>query len=155
VNGLIFQRGFVSPSFVQEAAGGNTVERSIELDHPLVLVVNDAITDVSEILPIMELVKKAKKPLVLFSKDLQEEPASTMIYNNMKGITTCAAVNIPWAGGIEKDNLEDIAILTGATLVDNEHDLMLEDVELEHFGKAKHIKVTEYETSIVDGAGDP
>ena len=154
VNGLVFSRGFVSPNFVQEEAGGNIVEQSIELDHPLVLVVANKIKHVEQILPIMELVKKAKRPLVLFSQDLQAEPASTMVYNSMKGIVSCAAVNIPWAGGVERDSLEDIAALTGATLVDNEHNLLLSEVELKHFGRAKHIKVTEYETSIVDGQGE-
>ena len=67
---------------------------------------------------------------------------------------SCAAVNIPWAGEIEIENLKDIAILTGATLIDNQHDILLSEVTLEHFGKAKHIKVTEYETSIVDGNSD-
>lgn len=155
VNGLIFARGFVSPNFVQEEAGGNKAEQSIELDHPLVLVVASPIARVEEILPIMEMVKKAKQPLVVFSTDLREEPASTMVYNNMKGIMQSAAVNIPWAGGVERDNLEDVAALTGATLVDNEHKLLLSEVGLEHFGRAKHIKVTETETSIVDGQGDP
>ena len=76
-----------------------------------------------------------------------------MIYNCKKGIIKCIAVNIPWAAGIEKENLEDIAILTGATLVDNEHILNLKDVLLHHFGRAKMIKVTENQTSIVSGKG--
>ena len=105
VNGLIFSRGFVSPNFVQEKAGGNTLEQCIELDHPLVLVVANRIKHVEEILPIMELAKKQKRPLVLFSQDLQAEPASTMVYNSMKGIVPCAAVNIPWAGGVERESL--------------------------------------------------
>ena len=77
-----------------------------------------------------------------------------MIYNNTKGIMSSAAINIPWAGGVEIENLKDIALLTGATLIDNKHDILLEDIKLEHFGKCKHIKVTEYETSIVDGNCD-
>ena len=76
-----------------------------------------------------------------------------MVYNNLKGILKCAAVNIPWAGGVERDNLEDIATLTGARLIDNQHDVLLEDITLEHFGRAKLIKINEYETNIVDGAG--
>lgn len=77
-----------------------------------------------------------------------------MVYNSKKGIVQCAAVNIPWAGGVELENLKDIAAMTGATLVDNEHVLKLEDITLEHFGRAKFIKINEYETSIVDGKGD-
>lgn len=107
-----------------------------------------------QILPVLELAKKVKKPLVLFSMDLQEEPASTMIYNCKKGIIKCMAVNIPWAAGLELDNLKDIAVITGATIVDNQHVLHLSEVKLEHFGSAKLIKVSEWETSIVDGGGD-
>jgi len=99
----------------------------------------------------MELAKIAKKPLVVFSMDLQEEPASTMIYNNLKGIVKCSAVNIPWAGGIELENLKDIAVVTGAKLIDNKHDILLSEVKMEHFGKAKHIRISEFDTSIVDG----
>jgi len=139
---------------VQEASGGNVAELSVELEHPPVLVVADRIQTVEELLPILELAKKVKRPLVLFSMDLQDEPASTMIYNSKKGIIKCAAVNIPWAAGLEQDSLKDIAVITGATVVDNEHVLCLEDVELEHFGTAKLIKVSMDETSIVDGAGD-
>jgi len=138
---------------VQEASGGNVAELTVELEHPLVLVVADRIQTVEELLPILELAKKVKRPLVLFSMDLQDEPASTMIYNSKKGIIKCAAVNIPWAAGLEQDSLKDIAVITGATVVDNEHVLRLEDVELEHFGTAKLIKVSMDET-IVDGAGD-
>lgn len=119
-NGLIFNRGLVSPHLVCEEAGGNVVEQSLEFDHPLVLVVADKIEDIQQILPILEMVKKMKKPLVLFSMDLQEEPLSTLVYNNKKGIVKCAAVNIPWAGNMELEHLKDIATVTGATLVDND-----------------------------------
>jgi len=69
----------------------------------------------------LELVKKANKPLVIFSMDLQEEPCSTLVYNAKKGIVKCCAVNIPWAAGVELEQLRDIAAMTGATVVDNEH----------------------------------
>jgi chaperonin GroEL len=103
----------------------------------------------------MELVKKAKKPLVVFSMDMQEEPLSTMVYNSKKNIVKCCAVNIPWAAGIELENLRDIAAMTGATVVDNLHMLSVRQVRMEHFGKANYIKINEHETSIVDGQGDP
>ena len=83
----------------------------------------------------MELAKKHKKPIVVFSMDMQEDPASTMVYNARKGIVQCAAVNIPWAAGLEQDTLQDIALMTGATLIDNQHNLFVEDVKLEHFGR--------------------
>ena len=121
VNGLIFERGFANPNFIQEESGANVVEQSMELEHPLVLVVADKIIDVEEILPVLELVKKAKRPLVVFCEDLREDPKSAMVYNSKKGIIQCVAVNMPWTGGVEKDNLKDIAMLTGASVVDNEH----------------------------------
>ena len=119
VNGLIFDRGFANPNFIQAESGGNVVEQCVELEHPLVLVVADKIKDVQEVLPVLELVKKAKRPLVVFSEDLREDPMSAMVYNVKKGIIQCVAVNMPWTGGVEKDNLKDIAVLTGATVVDN------------------------------------
>ena len=86
--------------------------------------------------------------------DLQEDPASTMIYNARKGIVQCCAVNVPWSAGIEKDNLQDIATMTGATLVDDEYVLKMKDLTLEHFGKARMIKVSENETTISGGHCD-
>ena len=77
-----------------------------------------------------------------------------MVYNCKKGIIQCVAVNMPWTGGIEKDNLKDIAILTGATVVDNQHMLTTPQVRMEHFGRAAMIKVGEYQTTIVDGQGE-
>lgn len=127
---------------------------STEFEHPLVLVVGTPIYSVEEMLPILEMVKLVKKPLVVFCMDLREEPASTMIYNCKKGIIKCMAVNVPWAAGIEQDNLKDIAVITGATFIDNEHENMLGDLTLDHFGTAKLIKVSAEETSIVDGGGD-
>lgn len=128
VNGLIFNRGFSTPNFVQEESGGNLVEQSIEFEYPLVLVVANRISSIEQIVPVMELVKKHKKPLVVFSMDLQDDPASTMVYNARKGIVKCCAVNIPWSAGIERENLIDIATMTGATLIDDEHALMLKDL---------------------------
>ena len=106
-------------------------------------MVADKISKVSEIVPIMDLVKQSpsNRPLLIFSEDLQEEPMSTMIYNNQKDIIQCCAVNVPWSAGIQKEILKDIAVMTGATLVDNEFGLKIEDVKLEHFGSAKTIRV--------------
>lgn len=99
-------------------------------------MVNDKIAQTSEILPVLELCKKHNRPLVLFSLDLREDPASMMVYNNKSGSLKTAAVNIPWSGGMETETLKDIAAMTGATVVDNQHYLELKDVELEHFGSA-------------------
>ena len=91
----------------------------------------------------MDIVKQSpsNRPLLIFSEDLQDEPMSTMIYNNQKDIIQSCAVNVPWSAGIQKEILKDIAVMTGATLVDNEFDLKIEDVKLEHFGSAKTIRV--------------
>ena len=102
----------------------------------MILVVANRVSEVSQIAPILDIVKKAQRPFLLFSEDLQEEPMSTMIYNNQKDILQCCAVNVPWAAGIQKESLKDIAVMTGATLVDDDYDLRLEDVELKHFGSA-------------------
>ena len=91
----------------------------------------------------MDIVKQSpsNRPLLIFSEDLQDEPMSTMIYNNQKDIIQSCAVNVPWSAGIQKEILKDIAVMTGATLVDNEFSLKIEDVKLEHFGSAKTIRV--------------
>ena len=104
----------------------------------------------------MDLIKKSgtERPFLLFSEDLQEEPMSTMIYNNKKDIIRCCAVNVPWSGGVEKEHLKDIAVMTGATLVDDEFNLKLKDVEMKHFGSAKNIKIDPDFTHIVGGAYD-
>ena len=93
----------------------------------------------------------AKRSLLLVSEDLQQEPLSTMIYNNKKDIVECCAINIPWLAGVHKEQLKDIAVMTGATLVDNEFGLKLEDVTMQHFGSAKMIKVDVDNTHIVGG----
>lgn len=124
------------------------------MEFPLVLVVANKITDVKEITPILDLVKKTKRSFVLFSEDLQQEPMSMMVYNNSKDIIKCCAVNIPWMGNMQKELLTDIAIATGATLVDNEFNLKLSDIKLEHFGSAKKIAVDMNQTHLVGGSGN-
>lgn len=128
-----------------------TKEQFVELEHPLVLVVADRITEVSELAPILELVKKLKRPLFLVSEDLQEEPMSTLIYNNEKDIIKCCAINVPWMADIQKEMLKDIAAMVGATIVDNEYGLNIADVEYKHFGSAKVIKTDADFTHIVGG----
>ena len=84
---------------------------------------------------------------------MQQEPLSTMIYNNSKDIIKCVAVNVPWLANIQKDIMKDIAVLTGATIIDNEHELKFEDLKLNHFGGAKKIIIDGYTTNIVGGSG--
>ena len=172
VNGLVYERGYVSPLFLetmaQEDDGTDGINTSIgggdknasptgeicELEQPLILVVANQITEVEQIVPIMDLVKKTKRPFLVFSEDLQEEPMSTMIYNNSKDILQCCAVNVPWSAGIQKEQLKDIAVMTGATLIDGDVNLMLEDVELKHLGSAKRVQIDATFTHIVGGNFD-
>ncbi len=103
---------------------------------PLVLVVADKIREVQDISPVMELVKKTKRSLLIFSEDMQQDPLSMLVYNNSKAILNCCAVNVPWIANLEKEILKDIAVATGATLIDNQYGLKLSDVNLDHFGSA-------------------
>lgn len=124
------------------------------MEFPLVLIVSNKIMDVREIVPILDLVKKTKRSLVIFSEDMQQDPLSTMIYNNSKNIVKCVAVNVPWMANIQKDIMKDIATLTGATIIDNEHGIKLEDVKIEHFGGAKKIVVDGYQSHVIGGSGN-
>ena len=152
VNGLVLERGFVSPLFLEsEIENMNKKEQFVELEQPLVLVVADKIAHVSEIVPILELVKRTKRPFFLVSEDLQIDPLSTMVYNNSKELVPCCAINVPWMADIQKEILKDIAVMTGATLIDNQYGLKLEDVQLKHFGSAKIIKTDADFTHIVGG----
>lgn len=123
------------------------------MEYPLVLVVANKITDVKDIAPILDLVKKTKRSFVLLSEDLQPDPMSMMVYNNSKDIIKCCAVNIPWMANIQKEILKDIALATGATLIDNEYGIKLSEVTLDHFGSAKKIAVDMNFTHIIGGSG--
>jgi chaperonin GroEL len=149
VNGLIYDRGLVTDAFATEFK----VEQRCEMEYPLVMVVTNKITDVKEITHILDLVKKTKKPLVVFSEDLQEEPLSMMVYNNSKDIIKCCAINVPWMANMQKEMLTDIAVATGATLIDNEYEIKLKDVTLDHFGSAKKIVADMNQAHIIGGGG--
>lgn len=160
VNGLVYERGYVSQLFVEtmnqegEESKDNAAATVCELEQPLVLVVAGPVEEVSQIAPILDIVKGTNRSFVLFSEDLQQEPMSTMIYNNQKDIVKCCAVNVPWAAGVQKESLKDIAVMTGATLIDTEFGVTLEDVELKHFGSAKSINIDSTFTHIVGGSFD-
>ena len=149
VNGLIYDRGLVTDAFAPEFK----VEQRCEMEYPLVLVITNKITDVKEITHILDLVKKTKKSLVVFSEDLQEEPLSMMVYNNSKDIIKCCGINVPWMANMQKEMLTDIAVATGATLIDNQYEIKLKDVTLEHFGSAKKIVADMNQTHIIGGGG--
>lgn len=124
------------------------------MEFPLVLVVGNKIKEVKDISHILDMVKAAKRQLIIFSEDLQPEPMSMMVYNNSKDIIKCCAVNFPWMGNAQKEMLTDIAISTGATLIDDEYGIKLADIKLEHLGSAKKIVADMHATHLIGGNGD-
>ncbi len=132
INGLTFERGLASELLVQE----NKTDNKIEMELPLVLVVANKIADTKRLMPVLDRVKKTGRPLLIFSEHIMDEPLSMLVYNATKQAFASAAVNVPWQNGLEKEVLKDIATVVGATVVDDEFDLKLEDLTLDHFGSA-------------------
>ena len=127
----------------------------VTLDYPLILIVHDAIKQNEDIVKVMDLSKNNKRSLLIFSMDLQEEPLSSMIYNSKKNVLGCCAVNVPYAVGYEEQSLEDIAVLTGATLVKNDGlKDNLRDIGMEYFGTASKVIIGQDQTQIIGGQGN-
>jgi len=148
VEGMQFDRGYLSPYFIT-----NQENMSVEQESPFVLLVDKKISSIRELLPTLEAVAKASKPLVIIAEDLEGEALATLVVNNMRGIVKVAACKAPGFGDRRKAMLQDIAILTGATVISEEVGLDLEAVTLEHLGTAKRITMSKENTVIVDGAG--
>ena len=150
VEGMQFDRGFLSPYFIN-----NQDNMTAEVDDPYVLLVDKKISNIRELLPVLEQVAKASKPLVIVAEDVEGEALATLVVNNMRGIVKVAACKAPGFGDRRKAMLQDIAILTGGTVISEEVGLDLEAASLEHLGTAKRISMDKDNTTIVDGAGDP
>ena len=150
VEGMQFDRGYLSPYFIN-----NQDNMSVELESPYILLVDKKISNIRELLPTLEAVAKSGKPLAIVAEDVEGEALATLVVNNMRGIVKVAAVKAPGFGDRRKAMLQDIAVLSGATVISEEVGLDLENASLEHLGQAKRITMNKENTVIVDGAGDP
>ncbi len=148
VEGMQFDRGYLSPYFIN-----NQQSQSAELENPYILLHDKKISNIRELLPILEGVAKASKPLLVIAEDVEGEALATLVINTMRGIIKVCAVKAPGFGDRRKAMLEDMAILTGATVISEEVGLNLEKVSLDQLGTAKKVIVTKEETTIVDGSG--
>ena len=149
VEGMQFDRGYLSPYFIN-----NQDNMSAEVEDPFVLLVDKKISNIRELLPVLEQVAKASRPLVIIAEDVEGEALATLVVNNMRGIVKVAACKAPGFGDRRKAMLQDIAILTGGTVISEEVGLDLESTSLEHLGNAKRITMDKDNTTIVDGSGD-
>ena len=149
VEGMQFDRGYLSPYFINNQENG-----TVELDSPFILLVDKKISNIRELLPTLEGVAKAGKPLMIIAEDVEGEALATLVVNNMRGIVKVAAVKAPGFGDRRKAMLQDIAMLTGGTVISEEIGLDLEKVELEDLGTAKRVVINKDNTTIVDGNGD-
>lgn len=149
VEGMQFDRGYLSPYFI------NNQDRQIALmDNPLVLLHDKKISNIRDLLPTLEQVAKSGRPLLIIAEDIDGEALATLVVNNIRGILKTTAVKAPGFGDRRKAMLEDIAILTGGTVIADEVGLKLESVTLEQLGQAKRIEVGKENTIIIDGAGN-
>ena len=148
VEGMQFDRGYLSPYFINKP---DTM--AAELDSPLLLLVDKKISNIREMLPVLEAVAKAGRPLLIVAEDVEGEALATLVVNNMRGIVKVAAVKAPGFGDRRKAMLQDIAILTGGTVISEEVGLSLEGATLEHLGNAKRVVINKENTTIIDGAG--
>jgi chaperonin GroEL len=148
VEGMQFDRGFISPYFVTDPESMETA-----LDDPLLLIHEKKISNVKDLLPLLEQVVRAGKPLLIISEDVEAEALATLVLNKLRGTLPCAAVKAPGFGDRRKAMLQDIAILTGGQLIAEELGIKLENVTLDQLGKAKRAVIDKDTTTIVGGAG--
>jgi chaperonin GroEL len=150
VEGMQFDRGYLSPYFINNQAG-----QSVELDKPYVLLVDKKISNIRELLPVLEAVAKGGRPLLVVAEDVEGEALATLVVNNIRGILKVAAVKAPGFGDRRKAMLQDIAVLTGGVVISDEVGLSLEKVTLNDLGEAKKIVVEKENSTIIDGHGKP
>ncbi|MCD9492550.1 chaperonin GroEL [Photobacterium phosphoreum] len=149
VEGMQFDRGYLSPYFINNQEAG-----SVDLESPFILLVDKKVSNIRELLPALEGVAKASRPLLIVAEDVEGEALATLVVNNMRGIVKVAAVKAPGFGDRRKAMLQDIAVLTAGTVISEEIGLELEKVQLEDLGQAKRITITKETTIIIDGAGE-
>ncbi len=148
VEGMQFDRGYLSPYFIN-----NQQSMSAELENPLILLHDKKISNIRELLPVLEGVAKAGRPLLIVAEDVEGEALATLVVNTIRGIVKVCAVKAPGFGDRRKSMLQDIAILTGGTVISEEVGLSLEKATLDDLGSAKKVQITKEETTIIDGAG--
>ena len=149
VEGMQFDRGYVTPYMCTD-----TEKMEANLDDALVLITDKKLSNIQELLPVLEQVVKSGKKLLIIAEDIEGEALSTLIVNRLRGTFTCVAVKAPGFGDRRKDMLRDIAILTGGTVISEEVGIELKDATMDMLGSARQIKVTKENTTIVDGTGD-
>jgi len=148
VEGMQFDRGYLSPYFIN-----NQESMTADLESPYILLHDSKIANIRDLLPTLESVQKAGKPLLIIAEDIEGEALATLVVNNMRGIVKVAAVKAPGFGDRRKAILEDIAVLTGSTVISEEVGLSLEGVTEEHLGTAKRIEIGKDNTTVIDGSG--
>ena len=149
VEGMQFDRGYLSPYFINKPETA-----TVELDNPFILLVDKKISNIRELLPVLEGVAKAGKPLLIIAEDVEGEALATLVVNTMRGIVKVAAVKAPGFGDRRKQMLQDIAILTAGTVISEEIGMELEKTTLEDLGQAKRVVISKDNTTIIDGIGD-
>ncbi|RDI97008.1 chaperonin GroEL [Dyella solisilvae] len=149
VEGMQFDRGYLSPYFIN-----NQQSQQVELDDPFILIHDKKVSNVRELLPVLEAVAKAGKPLLIVAEEVEGEALATLVVNTIRGIVKVAAVKAPGFGDRRKAILEDIAILTNGQVVSEEVGLQLEKATINDLGRAKRVVITKENTTIIDGAGE-
>jgi chaperonin GroEL len=149
VEGMQFDRGYLSPYFINNQEAG-----SVDLESPFILLIDKKVSNIRELLPVLEAVAKASRPLLIIAEDVEGEALATLVVNNMRGIVKAAAVKAPGFGDRRKAMLQDIAVLTGGTVISEEIGLELDKTKLDDLGQAKRITITKENTTVIDGNGD-
>ena len=149
VEGMQFDRGYLSPYFVT-----NTEKMEVELDHPYILIYDKKISSMKELLPVLEPVAQSGKPLLIIAEDVDGEALATLVVNKIRGALKVASVKAPGFGDRRKAMLEDIAILTGGTVISEERGFKLENATVDMLGRAEKINIDKDNTTLVNGAGD-
>ena len=150
VEGMQFDRGYLSPYFIN-----NQDRMTAELEDPYILLHDKKISNIRELLPLLESVAKAGRPLLVIAEDVEGEALATLVVNNIRGVVKVSACKAPGFGDRRKAMLEDIAILTGGTVISEEVGLNLEGAKVEDLGQAKKVELNKEDTTIIDGAGAP
>ncbi|MBQ5544913.1 MAG: chaperonin GroEL [Clostridia bacterium] len=149
VEGMQFDRGYISPYMVTD-----TEKMEAVIDDALLLITDKKISSIQEVLPLLEQIVKMGKKLVIVAEDVEGDALSTLIVNKLRGVFTCVCVKAPGFGDRRKEMLQDIAILTGGTVISDEVGLQLTETGIDQLGQARQVKITKENTTIVDGAGD-